>query len=47
MKLKDMATLEELQGHMDQFMNQSNNRGMTEFEGCSPFEMQSILYSPK
>lgn len=43
MKLKDMATLEELQGHMDQFMNQSNNRGMTEFEGYSPFEMQSIL----
>jgi hypothetical protein len=39
-----MATLEELQGHMDQFMNQSNNRGMTEFEGYSPFEMQHILH---
>jgi hypothetical protein len=39
-----MTTLEELQGHMDQFMNQRNNRGMTEFEGYSPFEMQYILH---
>lgn len=39
-----MTTLDELQGQMDQFMNQRNSRGLTEFEGYSPFEMQHILY---
>lgn len=39
-----MTTLDDLQSQMDQFMNQRNNRGVTEFEGYSPFEMQHILY---
>ena len=40
-----MTTLDELQGYMDQFMNQRNSRSLTEFEGYSPFEMQHILYA--
>lgn len=39
-----MTTLDEIQGYMNQFMNQRNNRGLNEFEGYSPFEMQHILY---
>lgn len=39
-----MTTLDELQGYMNQFMNQRNSRGLAEFEGYSPFEMQHILY---
>lgn len=39
-----MTTLEELQEYLDQFMNQRNSRGLNEFEGYSPIEMQHILY---
>ncbi|WP_340111005.1 hypothetical protein [Maribellus mangrovi] len=39
-----MTSLDELQGHIDQFMNERNNRPVPEFEGYSPFEMQHILY---
>lgn len=39
-----MIPLDELQGHLDQFMNEQNNRPLPEFEGYSPFEMQHILY---
>lgn len=39
-----MTSLEELQGHLNQFMNEQNNRPVTEFEGYSPFEMHHILH---
>jgi hypothetical protein len=39
-----MTSLEELQGHLDQFMNEQNNRLVHEFEGYSPFEMHHILH---
>jgi len=39
-----MTSLEELQGHLDQFMNERNNRPIKEFEGYSPYEMQHILH---
>ena len=39
-----MTPLEELQGHLDQFANERNNRPVSEFEGYSPFDMQHILY---
>jgi len=39
-----MESLEELQRHIDQIMNEQNNRGLPDFEGYSPVEMQYILY---
>ena len=39
-----MESLEELQKHIDQIMNEQNNRGIPEFEGYSPIDMQYILY---
>jgi len=39
-----MDPLDEIQGHIDQFMNEQNSRSIPEFEGYSPFEMQHILY---
>ena len=39
-----MTPLEELQGHLDQFMNERNNRPVPKFEGYSPNEMQYILH---
>lgn len=39
-----MTPLDELQGHLDQFMTEQNNRPVPEFEGYSPNEMQHILY---
>ncbi|NJN28485.1 MAG: hypothetical protein HC819_22185 [Cyclobacteriaceae bacterium] len=37
-------SLKELQKHLDQVMNEQNNRSIPEFEGYSPFEMNQILY---
>lgn len=37
--------LEELQRHFDKEMNEQNNRGISDFEGYSPSEMNQILYS--
>lgn len=39
-----MTTLEELQAHLDKFMNDRNNSGLSEFENYSPFEMHHILH---
>ena len=39
-----MDPLNELQGHIDQFMKEQNNRPVPKFEGYSPAEMQHILY---
>ncbi len=36
--------IDELQEHIDKIINEQNNRGISEFEGYSPFEMQFILY---
>lgn len=37
--------LEELQRHFDKIMHQQNNRGISDFERYSPYEMTQILYS--
>ena len=39
-----MDPLDEIQGHLNHFMREQNNRPIPEFEGYSPFEMQHILY---
>ena len=39
-----METFDEIQGHVNNFMNEQNFRPIPEFEGYSPFEMQHILY---
>jgi len=39
-----MTTFEEIQGHVNGFMQEQNSRLMPEFEGYSPMEMQHILY---
>lgn len=39
-----MTTLEELQAHLDKFMNDRNKSGLSEFENYSPFEMHHILH---
>ena len=39
-----MESLEELQKRIDQIVNEQNNRGIPDFEGYSPAEMQYILY---
>jgi len=39
-----MESLEELQKHLDKIMNEENNRGLPNFEGYSPIEMEYILY---
>ncbi|MDT8309459.1 MAG: hypothetical protein RQ866_07990 [Bacteroidales bacterium] len=36
--------LKEIQRHIDQVMNEQNNRPIPEFEGYSPFEMHKILH---
>ncbi|UBM61384.1 hypothetical protein LA303_08100 [Candidatus Sulfidibacterium hydrothermale] len=36
--------MDELQKNIDQIMNEQNNRGVPDFEGYSPNEMQYILY---
>jgi hypothetical protein len=36
--------LKDLQRHIDQGLNQQNNRSIPEFEGYSPFEMHHILH---
>jgi len=36
--------LEDLQKHLDQVMNEQNNRAIPDFEGYSPFEMHHILH---
>ncbi len=36
--------IEDLQKHIDKITNEDNNRGISDFEGYSPFEMQHILY---
>lgn len=36
--------LKDLQRHIDQAMNEQNNRPIPEFEGYSPFEMHKILH---
>ncbi|MCF8225401.1 MAG: hypothetical protein K9J30_05940 [Bacteroidales bacterium] len=36
--------LKDLQRHIDQVMNEQNNRPIPEFEGYSPFEMHKILH---
>lgn len=41
-KMKKM--LEDLQKHLNRFMNEQNNRPIPEFEGYSPAEMHSILH---
>ncbi|MCR9228362.1 MAG: hypothetical protein NXH90_13165 [Flavobacteriaceae bacterium] len=35
--------LKDIQGHIDQVINEQNNRSIHEFEGYSPFEMHHIL----
>jgi len=35
--------LKDIQRHIDQVMNEQNNRSISEFEGYSPFEMHHIL----
>ena len=37
--------MDEIQKHIDQIMNEQNNRGIPDFEGYSPTEMQYILYN--
>ena len=39
-----MENLEELQKYLDKIMNEENNRGLPNFEGYSPIEMEYILY---
>lgn len=36
--------LEDLQKHMDQVMNEQNNRSIPDFEGYSPSEMHNIMH---
>jgi len=36
--------LKDIQKHIDQAMNEQNNRSILEFEGYSPFEMHQILH---
>ncbi len=36
--------LKDLQNHVDNVMNEQNNRSISEFEGYSPFEMHQILH---
>jgi hypothetical protein len=36
--------LEDIQRHIDQVMNEQNNRSIPDFEGYSPFEMHHILH---
>jgi hypothetical protein len=36
--------LEEIQKHIDQVINEQNNREMPDFEGYSPYEMHHILH---
>lgn len=36
--------LKDIQKHIDQVMNEQNNRSISEFEGYSPFEMHQILH---
>jgi hypothetical protein len=36
--------LKDIQRHIDQLMNEQNNRPIPEFEGYSPFEMHKILH---
>ncbi len=36
--------LKDIQRHIDQVMNEQNNRSISEFEGYSPFEMHQILH---
>ncbi len=36
--------LKDIQKHIDQAMNEQNNRSIPEFEGYSPFEMHQILH---
>lgn len=36
--------LKDIQRHLDQVMNEQNNRSISEFEGYSPFEMHQILH---
>ena len=36
--------LKDIQRHIDQVMNEQNNRSIPEFEGYSPFEMHKILH---
>ena len=37
--------LNDIQRHIDQIMNEENNRSVPEFEGYSPFEMHHILHN--
>ena len=39
-----MDPIDEIQGHVNSFMQEQNNRPVPEFEGYSTFEMQHILY---
>ncbi len=39
-----MTTFDEIQGYVNGFMQEQNNRPVPEFEGYSPSEMQHILY---
>ena len=39
-----MDELEEMNKHLEKIQNERNNRGIPDFEGYSPFEMQNILY---
>jgi hypothetical protein len=39
-----MENIEELRKNIDQIMREQNNRGLPDFEGYSPVEMQYILY---
>lgn len=39
-----MIPLDEIQGHVNNYMNEQNNRPVPEFERYSPVEMQHILY---
>ena len=36
--------IDELQGQIDNIMNERNNREILEFEGYSPIEMTKIIY---
>ncbi len=37
--------MEDIQKHIDKIMNEQNNRGIPEFEGYSPIDMEYILYN--
>ena len=39
-----MDELEEINKHLEKIQNERNNRGLPDFEGYSPLEMQFILY---